>query len=587
MSEPLERVVSKMLTSVENCCEYGISFHFKLPKKGLALRAVALDDGLPKFIFDAANSPDLPTITEEDVATVARLVKENKRPEFFYIAFPPGHPYFRRQYKQYSPQWMRGTSIGDLLSEADWKMKCLSIGARTNESKTKFWSWQNTSNMEDLATSLDFPTDKLNGSIKMSCKSVKVQKNSNNMIFVDEPKMKINDETNLCYTKYITEIYDSVAYYDEPLFLKMQELPKLILAVEWLKEQGVTFSEEWIMRHTNKTRPVPSQAIEVKESQMTDGIFEQVATFVSELSDEIQVTETTRSGLKWEVQSESENEIRKFGMSVNDHDILYHDFDPKEPLGLNETGEPIVPDVDSWSELFSETVPWPRVWKFPYVGIGLLTAGGGVTTKNIPVSEVPITHKTSTSSRQKESVVRKGPYSFSDGKLGVTSSTMKQKSTKPPKEMVPKQHIRKLPPSSVPVNTREAWRNRAVAKIGGQDMYGWCDEGSFNTFDSDGKPLVQGQSLKAAGKSTNKEKEECRFYMNVPLSPTLTEEVPSLLPVGPSPVPSSDSGIGILPPGQNVPNPMDTTPMDDGCFSPIDSGANSPSKVDSGDEMEQ
>ena len=34
--------------------------------------------------------------------------------------------------------------------------------------------------------------------------------------------MAITDQTNSTYTKYIT---DSIAYHDEPLFLKMREVP--------------------------------------------------------------------------------------------------------------------------------------------------------------------------------------------------------------------------------------------------------------------------------------------------------------------------------------------------------------------------
>lgn len=63
--------------------------------------------------------------------------------------------------------------------------------------------------------------------------------------------MQIVDESSPLYTKYITENYDGVAYHDEPKFLKVREVIKLILAVEWLyKEKGVRVDQEWIAMHT-------------------------------------------------------------------------------------------------------------------------------------------------------------------------------------------------------------------------------------------------------------------------------------------------------------------------------------------------
>ena len=71
----------------------------------------------------------------------------------------------------------------------------------------------------------------------MTCKSVTVQESDEELIFVEEPKMAITDQTNSTYTKYITEMYDSIAYHDEPQFLIMREVPKMTLAAEWLKKK--------------------------------------------------------------------------------------------------------------------------------------------------------------------------------------------------------------------------------------------------------------------------------------------------------------------------------------------------------------
>jgi len=237
----------------------GFAFHFTLPPDGLALRSVAIVDDVPEIRFDASHK--VPTVTEEDVAIALRLALEGNRPEFFFITIPFGHPFYGRQFNQYKPQWLRGTSLGNLLFDADWIMKCLNVGARSNDEKSEFSGWQKTSQLEGLATALDFPKDNPPGSIIMSCKSAKVQKDDNEMVFPEEPKMKIVDASNSLYSKYITEIYPSVAYHDEPRFLKMQELIKLILAAEWLIEKGVRVSKKWMMAHTAKPSAV-AKAIE-------------------------------------------------------------------------------------------------------------------------------------------------------------------------------------------------------------------------------------------------------------------------------------------------------------------------------------
>ena len=83
--------------------------------------------------------------------------------------------------------------------------------------------------------------------------------------------------------------------------------------------------------------------------------------------------------------------------SVNDYNLLYHDIDPNQPIrpGIPGLCEEVTPNVKSWNELYSETVPWPHVWQVPYVGVGTPVAGGGVTTCNFPVRVEPLTTKVS------------------------------------------------------------------------------------------------------------------------------------------------------------------------------------------------
>ena len=597
MSEPAEKVLFEMETVLERSYECGISFNFKLPKKGLALRGVVIEDGVSKLVFDAANTPDSPTISEEDVATIVRLVTEKKRPEFFYIAIPPGHPFHGRQYKQYCPQWLRGTSVGDVLQEADWEMKCLNIGAKTNKSKTVFHARRNTSKLEGLGTCMDFPQENPRGSIKMSCKSVKIKKTDKDLVFIGEPKMQIISDGSPTYSKYLTEVYDSIAYYDEPLFLKMKELIKLILAMEFLQEQGITFNKEWFMKQTSKNRSA-SQAIEVHDSEVPSFDFEEMLKHKPESEEEFEVSKVTKTGFKLINESVSENEQATVAVSINDYDLLYDEFDPREPLGHDDS---IVPDVDTWSKLYRETVPRPHVWNFPFAILGIPTAIGGVTTNHIPVSRV--TSGTSSSKQTppvKSEVRREKQYETcpEEGKLYVSSSSMEQKSTKLPKNMVPERQTPRQPPrTNVRPNTRESHMNQAMVRQGIKDMYGYEDQGSMKMFHSNGKKFAQGESVKFATRHTDENGETQRSFLNLPLPPHLpgkmsTPTQPATASIMPSGSGHSlDSGLGTH--SSEVTLQADTCTSetsDDACFSPKDGGTSTPrfaflSPTGSDDEM--
>ncbi len=245
----------------------GYAFNYKLPKEGLTLRSVRITNGVPELVFAPARN--VPTIQEDEVATVFRLVHENERPCFFYFPFPPFHPLQGRWYKHYSPEWLRGNSVGKQLADADWNMKCLQVGARSNEEKTVFQSWAFSSKLDGIASSLDFPSDATSGSIIMSCDHVKVQMNEDEIIFPEDPKIIITAETSKLYSKYISDILPSVAYHDEPKFLKIPELVKLIVAVEWLcKDKKVQIDEEWFMKQTTKAADVNGGASEDDVSEM-------------------------------------------------------------------------------------------------------------------------------------------------------------------------------------------------------------------------------------------------------------------------------------------------------------------------------
>ena len=241
-------------------------FNFRLPQDGLALRAVRMVGGVPELLFEA--KPKVPTVSEEDIATIFRLVAEGKRPCFYYTGLPVTNPlHVSRLYMLYDPQWLRWTSVGKLLADVDWIMKCMHVGTKSNDDKTVFEAWDKESKLSGpIGTRMDFPKDGRGPTI-MSCDSATVEKEEDELRFPVEPKMKITDGCSSLYSKYATDIYDSVGYYDEPKFLKMQEIIKLVLAVEWLyKEKGVRVGEEWVMLHTSKpVDPLKAKAIEAAD----------------------------------------------------------------------------------------------------------------------------------------------------------------------------------------------------------------------------------------------------------------------------------------------------------------------------------
>ena len=490
----------------------GIVFQFKFPTEGLSLRSVSIED-VPTLTFDASNPSHLPTLTEEDVAVIARLVTEGKRPEFYYKVIPPTHPFFGRQYKEYRPQWLRGTSVGDLLSEADWSMKCLGIGARSNDDKTEFWGWEKTSKLTGLATALDFFKDKPSGSIIMSCKSVEVEKTDKSLTFVGEPAMTIKSDDSSSYTDYITTHYDSIAYYDEPLFLKMKELIKLILAMEWLKEQGFKFNKKWMTEHTQQKDPSSTKPIEIVDANMTKDLLKQFIEHLPKPPNETQKVMTrfgsvqvyvngnivkTETGciieLTQSVPDLSIEETVSIRVSTNDYNMLYEGFDLKQPITI---GDLLVPDVTTWSELFAETVPWPTLWIFPYDGDGIPALAGGVSTQSIPINKrVPVSQPVKTVPKESTKVAR-NQYAMGGNKVQVRgSSKVKQEVPALKESHVPTRRVYEKPSTDVPCDTRDAQVNKKFKESGEEDAIGWQDPAQMIIYNQDGTQLSKQACLR-------------------------------------------------------------------------------------------
>ena len=221
------------------------AFRFEIPKEDLSLQAVRIEDDVPVLLFKVAKK--VPTITEDDVATCIRLSLDHKRPEFFYTRFLFDHPLAGagRHYKYYKPDYLRRTSIGETLANIDWLMKCLHVGVRGDKENGIFQSWAAVSNLNGLVSHEFFPRDMTKPrSVFMTCKEVSTYDDESQLVFIGDPRIAIDQKCNPGFSNYITQHYDSIAYYDEPLFLKMKEIIKLILAAEWLRDKGVQFSQK-------------------------------------------------------------------------------------------------------------------------------------------------------------------------------------------------------------------------------------------------------------------------------------------------------------------------------------------------------
>ena len=434
----------------------GVAFRYKFPKgTDFALRSVGIYGGVPEFHFSTSNK--VPSITEEDVAVCVQLCHEKKRPEFFYCPFLPNHPFacLGRHYKHYNPGWLRGTFVGELFAEVDWKMKGLDADVMSDESKETFWSWSKASKLDGLATWDKFTREKDSGQVLMTCESVDVSESENELLFVGEPKMKIDVTTSPSYTDYLTENFDSIAYHDEPTFLKMKEIVKLMLAVEWLRDNGVEFSDEWLKEHTNKQKshnrkPVQINLSNEERSQMFERFQEgiksamkklppisdlpsagaEIDAFHPEISLVAADEKVTDSGLEFTLETKHTEPIIKaltelyvpvvtkvvVKVTVDDFNFLLEGtgIDPNEPVIASKDDGLVKPGVSSWAELFAETMPYPcKVIEGPDSKVQVL--GGGCTTSTIPVRKTapPTTPEIVTAqvpasrSRKKEKIVPK------------------------------------------------------------------------------------------------------------------------------------------------------------------------------------
>ena len=504
-----------MAVKISKTYDDGLAFRFDFPKD-LSLSAVDVIDGVPKLRF--VPSLHVPSITEEDVAVCVRLCQDKARPEFFYISFPQNHPFYGRHYKDYRPSYLRGTSVGELLAEADWLMKCLNAGVRSDETKTKFKSWAENSQLDGLATSEYFSAAASHGSIFMMCKSVEVDKSDKEMSFSD-PKMAINSMRSSSYSKYLTEKFDAIAYYDEPLFLKMKELIKLIVAIEWfVEEKGVKFSAEWMNKHLSRSQSSvrqQQQAITAKSPKLTQEIVDYVLkqffgddtipllalpageipalhipSPLSVMIPPVQIT-TTKTMTERAFQIKHVRKIDALGVSkefaltisCDDFDVLYQGMNPNTSIPYrNEKGQLCftVPNVESWSKLFSETVPIPC--KFTSNGEMAEIVYGGVTTQNIPVK------------KDQNATTVKAKATKKEQEVVVNASSRRQKQ-RPRLSEIPALEVVKRP-SSEAVCDHQQRCQEASRGSGVKSAFGIKDGCDYTLASKNGKKIQQSQSVR-------------------------------------------------------------------------------------------
>ncbi len=475
----------------------GVSFRFHFSMgANLALRSVDFKNGVPRFHFEPAQN--VPVLTEEDVAVIVKLCLENKRPGFFYEGFHPLHPFSKmgRLFKGYSPRWLRGTSVGELLAEADWSMKCIHVGVKSDKEKKNFSAWSETSNLRGLRTREDFPEDCPGTTIIMRCESVDVDKQNDELYFVAEPKMRIDckwEECNLEYSKYITEIFDSVAYHDEPKFLKMKEIVKLVLAVEWLKEKldekNMKFSQVWIDEHVQKRKQHPTERIQVTVPPQE---AQRLMNDIVEAKNDKQLALPNSSGLSKKV-SETGIEVATTTnvlgcdipvvcrASFNDYDFLFEGQDPNQPTDFDldkDTGRVILgprPNVTSWNELYGrQTVPQPCTVSYTADGPIGPAITGGVSTSSFKTNQVRREHTTRT---REEVVVPAG-------------ERVKMSYAETPK---PKPTF--APPSDVGVTTPKSELRGGLRTAGVKNGAGFCDSSSLSISSEKGQKLAQVKNL--------------------------------------------------------------------------------------------
>lgn len=406
-----------------------------LPKKGWAVRGVAIEnvygEDRPTLVFEKATE-DLTTPSTEDFAVALRLAIENTRPKFEFIPIQRRHPFEGRHYNNYSPSWLKQTAWGDVMFEADVDMKRLSHCMR-REGDSYLSS---ESIYPGLKGSEKFPCTYSGPSpIYLTCKSVKVCTSSRSCFFMGEPDMQITLDRSPDYSKYMSSLYPVFAHKDALSFLRVQELPKLICAAEWLLDQGIEIDEDWIKE---KTQPLaasncgdvvaPKQEFNAQEINLAE-LYQVIAQQISdesvtiEISDSMistdrlsfDVVETYHDPSSGEVIHHKRSHIK---ISSNDYDWLYVGLPVNAPIGGT------VPAESTWADLYRATsLP---LWSMTYDEKGQKVHGmhwGGCSMTSFNTEPVRCKQKTTSTARQSTPIAGGSHTSYRNGMVGVAGTT--------------------------------------------------------------------------------------------------------------------------------------------------------------------
>ena len=379
-------------------------------------------------------------------------------------------------------------------------MKCLMVGARSNKEMTNFKAWEKTSKLEGFASTLDFFDDEnpTSQSVFMSCGEEEEE-----LWFVGEPHMKIDAGPCKSYSEYITAILDSIAYYDEPVLLKMREVPKLILVAEWLKKHDVPISESWM---NENIQPKPEVVKDLQQRQRKHPSVRELEPMLKTLvekprpttlphisfgSSEIHVDrvqvlddhliewkDTRKVKIPWLPEV---TVTRKVRASFDDFDRVYERLDPAMPINFFPGIDPVqkAPVVSSWSELSQLVVSCPVVWQPALLGFTKPTEGGGVNMGNVAAKathKVPPVKEEIKGGSRRPTVVKQEQFRGypDDNAMGIAARKGKAKQKKAPADIIPKSESGfSVPTASVRAETELYRRNKAVHRSTGcTAMYG-------------------------------------------------------------------------------------------------------------------
>eukprot|EP00118_Oscarella_pearsei_P004750 m.20749 g.20749 ORF g.20749 m.20749 type:complete len:603 (+) comp28075_c0_seq2:217-2025(+) len=454
-----------------------------LPERGKRLAGVTIEkiDGekRPKLRFEDARLETMESPKMEEFAAAVRLVYlDQARPEFcFRMISNLFHPFAGRHYCHYSPEWMRGTSLGKLMIEADIWMKLLAHNTKPSE-EGGFIPWnKNTTMWGGLKSPLDMESEMPAGSIFLVCKKVSITSNDDHLRFPLLPEMAIQDDTSSQRSEYFASIYDDIVFDGAPILERIREVPKMIMVAEWLRNMGVEVDEQWLFDSTQPDDSCIPQTYQKLKSQISQKVNSPQPMSLQGATQE-EAKEALRRGLsaatyyttgdvvltpvgpvRQKVDYEVENlEIngtrhffevfqshflpgkqepylkikRSFRASADDNDLdwVYDAIDPKMPI--DASFQP--PSVVSWSDLHQQSiVPFcnaallcPEVDKEETMAVPIRSLTGGCDMRSFATEQVPVKAQSRPRSR-KQVAAKEASSSVATGGGGSDGVSAKAK----------------------------------------------------------------------------------------------------------------------------------------------------------------